>query len=81
MKKTYTQEELDEASGFGLLQENNNFIIGKDNFLDLQINPTSINNFYYFFHQKDNRLIKQFILKEEKRVDRICISSFNKNRQ
>lgn len=57
----------------GWSEKSDDFIIGKDNFSDLQINSTpAIEQFYYFFHQKDKRLIKQFILNEGKQVDYIC---------
>ncbi len=54
--------------------KSDDFVIGKDNFSDLQISPTpSIRQFYYFFHKKDERLIKQFVLEERPQVDRICV--------
>ncbi|MDD3487887.1 MAG: DUF4263 domain-containing protein [Candidatus Pacebacteria bacterium] len=57
----------------GWSQKSDNFVIGKDNFSDLQIssNP-AVEQFYYFFHQKERRLIKQFVLNEKKQVDYIC---------
>ena len=48
------------------------FIIGKDNFSDLQIKSTTIKDFYYFFNQKDGRLIKKFILLKKDKVDYVC---------
>ena len=57
----------------GWSEKSDDFIIGKDNFSDLQINSTpAIEQFYYFFYQKDRRLIKQFVLNEGKQVDYIC---------
>ncbi|NQU77617.1 DUF4263 domain-containing protein [Candidatus Falkowbacteria bacterium] len=57
----------------GWSEKSEDFIIGKDNFSDLQVNSTpAIEKFYYFFHQKDRRLIKQFVLNEGKQVDYIC---------
>lgn len=57
----------------GWSEKSDDFVIGKDNFSDLQINSTpAIEQFYYFFHQKDRRLIKQFVLNEGKQVDYIC---------
>lgn len=57
----------------GWSEKNDDFIIGKDSFSDLQINSTpAVEQFYYFFHQKDRRLIKQFVLNEKKQVDYIC---------
>jgi len=57
----------------GWSEKSEDFIIGKDNFSDIQINSTSaIKGFYYFFYQKDKRLIKQFVLNEKKQVDYIC---------
>jgi len=48
------------------------FIVGEDDFSNLQINSTEIDKFYYFYHQKDKRLIKHFILLNKDRVDYIC---------
>lgn len=54
-------------------ERSNDFIIGKDNFSDLEINATQvIENFYYFFNKKNRKLIKQFVLSEGKEVDYIC---------
>lgn len=52
---------------------NDNFIVGKDSFDDLEIHPTPTNNFYYFFNKKDSKLIKQFILNKKDQVDYVCI--------
>jgi hypothetical protein len=54
------------------LGKNENFVIGKDKFSDLQINSAPIDNFYYFYHSKDHRLIKQFILKEKDTRNIVC---------
>ncbi len=51
---------------------NDNFIIGEDSFDDLEIHPTPINNFYYFFNKNKNKLIKQFVLEKKTKVDYIC---------
>ncbi|MBI2577467.1 MAG: DUF4263 domain-containing protein [Candidatus Wildermuthbacteria bacterium] len=49
------------------------FIIGKDNFQDLEINSSpSKEQFYYFFNRKERRLIKQFVLDKRQQVDYIC---------
>jgi hypothetical protein len=57
----------------GWSEKSDDFVIGKDNFSDLQINSTpSVEQFYYFFYRQDRRLIKQFILSERKQVDYIC---------
>lgn len=48
------------------------FVIGKDDFNDLQINPAPDKNFYYFQLVKGRRLIKQFVLERKERVDRLC---------
>lgn len=53
-------------------EKSNDFVIGKDSFSDIEINSTSIENFYYFFHKRDKRLIKQFVLNEGPQVDYIC---------
>jgi hypothetical protein len=49
-----------------------NFIIGENNFSNLQIKSTKDESFYYFFDNKNNKLIKQFILLEKERVDYVC---------
>ncbi len=56
----------------GAFSKNEDFIVGKDDFIDLQINSTPINNFYFFYHNKDRRLVKQFVLKEKPKVKYIC---------
>src|SRR5260370_7637003 len=38
------------------------FVVGQDHFADLIINPTSHDSFYFFFNQRDNRLVKRFVL-------------------
>lgn len=54
------------------LINNDSFKIGEDDFSQLEINPTPIQNFYYFFHRGQNRLIKRFVLLEKERVDYLC---------
>jgi len=57
----------------GWSQKSEDFVIGKDNFSDLEISSTPlVEQFYYFFHRGDRRLIKQFVLNEKKQVDYIC---------
>lgn len=56
-------------SGFN---KSKDFVIGEDNFSDLQINPTAIQNFFYFSNKKNSSIVKQFILHEKERVDYIC---------
>ncbi len=52
---------------------NDSFIIGEDNFADLEINSKpSLGNFFYFFNKKGGRLIKRFILLESKQVVYLC---------
>ena len=58
---------LTEAFG-----KSEDFVIGEDSFSDLQINPAATGSFYYFYNQKDRRLIKQFILLKKERVDYVC---------
>jgi hypothetical protein len=53
-------------------QVNSDFVVGKDEFGDLQINSAPVENFYYFFNRKDKRLIKHFILKEGPQVKYVC---------
>lgn len=66
----FSKEILDML---GWSKRSEDFIIGKDNFSDLQINSTpAIEQFYYFFNQKERKLIKQFVLNEGKQVDYIC---------
>jgi hypothetical protein len=57
----------------GEFGKSEDFAIGEDNFSDLQVNPTATGNFYYFYNQKDRRLIKQFVLLK-KRTRRLCLS-------
>jgi len=38
------------------------FVVGKDDFKELVIHPTAQDSFYYFFNQRDNRLVKHFVL-------------------
>lgn len=57
----------------GWSDKSEDFTIGEDNFSDLQINSTAaVEQFYYFFYQKDRRLIKQFVLDSKAQVDYIC---------
>src|SRR5260370_36909501 len=58
------------------------FIIGVDDFGDLQINaaPEVDRNFYYFHDRKQRRLIKQFILDERVQVNYICRVNFIRKR-
>ncbi len=58
---------LKEAFG-----KSEDFIIGQDNFSDIQVNATATGNFYYFYHKNDRRLIKQFVLLKKERVDYVC---------
>ena len=53
--------------------KNEDFIIGVHDFTDLQINaaPEVDRNFYYFYDQRQHRLIKQFILDERVQVNYI----------
>jgi len=48
------------------------FIVGKDNFEDLEMRQGPDGVFYYFFDNKRDKLIKQFVLNEQERVDYIC---------
>ena len=49
------------------------FVIGEEDFRDLQINSSpSGDNFYYFYHSKQKRLITQFVLDDRPRVSYIC---------
>jgi hypothetical protein len=54
--------------------KNEDFIISVHDFTDLQINaaPEVDRNFYYFYDQRQHRLIKQFILDERVQVNYIC---------
>lgn len=56
-----------------LTVDNDSFKIDQDNFSDLQINTTaSGENFYYFYNNKDRKLIKQFILKDGLYTHKVC---------
>ena len=48
------------------------FIIGTDNFSDLEIQTKPDGQFYYFYDKRNRRLIKQFVLERKERVDYIC---------
>ncbi|MDO8594593.1 MAG: DUF4263 domain-containing protein [bacterium] len=66
----FSKELLDVL---GWSNKGDDFVIGNDSFLDLQINSTpAVEQFYYFYDKKDHRLIKQFVLSEKKQVDYIC---------
>ena len=52
--------------------QDENFVIGKDSFSDLQIKSAPDQNFYFFYQHKNRSLIKQFILKEKPRVNYVC---------
>lgn len=54
------------------LVKDESFRIDKDDFSFLEISSTPVQEFYYFYYKKENRLIKQFILLEKDRVDYIC---------
>ncbi len=57
---------------FIVVESNADFIIGTDNFNDLQIHGTPINSFYYFFNKVQRKLIKQFILDKREKVNYVC---------
>jgi hypothetical protein len=66
----FTKEILNKL---GWSEKSEDFVIGEDNFSDLQINSTpAIEKFYYFFNQKERKIIKQFVLNEGKQVDYLC---------
>jgi hypothetical protein len=67
-----TKKMLD-ALNLNWLKESDDFIIGTDNFSDLEISSTSeADSFYYFFNKKNRRLIKQFLLEGRAQVDYLC---------
>src|SRR5260221_3391900 len=50
-----------------------NFLIGKEDFNDLEIHPNpKDDSFYYFFHKKNHLLVGDFILDKRPLVDYIC---------
>jgi hypothetical protein len=64
-------KEILEALGWS--DKGEDFVIGTDNFSDLQVQSTPAREqFYYFFDKKNRRLIKQFVLDGKKQVDYIC---------
>lgn len=66
----YSKEILDLL---GWSNKNEDFVVGADDFSDLQINSTPTNeHFYYFYDKKNRRLIKQFVLNSKTQVDYIC---------
>ncbi len=59
--------------GIIFAKKSEDFIIGMDNFSDLEIKSThEIEQFYYFMHKQDRRLIKQFILDTKQKVSYMC---------
>jgi len=48
------------------------FIVGENDFSNLEIRSSSKREFYYFFDKENRRLIERFILLEKERVDYIC---------
>jgi hypothetical protein len=48
------------------------FDVETENFADLEINKTPVENFHYFFHKKRNTLIQSFVLLEKPRVKHVC---------
>lgn len=66
----FSKEILDML---GWSDKGEDFVVGTDDFSDLQINSTATNeHFYYFYDKKNRRLIKQFVLKGGTQVDYIC---------
>ncbi len=59
-------------SAIGWSNKDEDFTVGRDNFSDLEISPTPIEGFHFFFDKKRRRLIKQFVLEERDRVDYLC---------
>jgi hypothetical protein len=55
-----------------IAQKSSDFIIGTDKFEDLQISSTPQASFYYFYHSKEQRLIKRFILAQSPEVCHVC---------
>lgn len=48
------------------------FIVGKDDFSDLEIKAGSDGKFYYFFNSKERSLVKQFILDDKPKTQCVC---------
>lgn len=57
----------------GWSNKGEDFIVGKDDFSNLQINASVTNErFFYFYDTRNRRLIKQFLLNSKPQVDYIC---------
>lgn len=65
----------------GFSKASDDFIVGEDDFSDLEISPTEISGFYYFKNKRQNRLIKQFVLNRQPKVDYLCQATLIKKGQ
>lgn len=64
-------KELIQLMGWS--NKSDDFVIGTDNFSDLEISPApEKEGFHYFFNKKERRLIKQFLLEGRPQVDYLC---------
>jgi hypothetical protein len=59
--------------------QDTDFVIGKDNFGDLSINPMLSSECYWFRNGKKS-LVKRFVLKKLPRVEKSCIVTLAKNK-
>ncbi len=48
------------------------FIVGEDYFTDLEIRPTSDDNFYYFYNKSKSCFVKHFFLDIREKVAHVC---------
>jgi Domain of unknown function (DUF4263) len=49
------------------------FTIGEDSFDELEVNPSPIDAFYYFFNKSNRKLVKEFVLSKRPQVDYVCV--------
>jgi hypothetical protein len=57
------------------------FFVGKHKFEDLEISSMPNGNFYWFYHSKQHRLIKQFVLAESAEVLHVCAVTLIKKQE
>jgi hypothetical protein len=48
------------------------FVVGRDSFDSIEINPTPKGQFFYFSHKQTGYLIKEFVLAQQPQVDYVC---------
>jgi hypothetical protein len=61
-----------DLSTFRRSRQNTDFTIDQDRFEDLEISAAPQESFYWFYHRKQKRLIKQFVLMQRPQVTYVC---------